>query len=292
MVKFFADLKQASGPNALVQIVRQLLANAGVALAAQLAYFFMLFLFPFLIFMVTLVGIVVENPEPILVGVTARLQGVLPADAVELVRNHLDRTLQRPSSPTFISSILFTLGVGSAAAQAITNVANRSYRVEETRPFWKVRGVAILLIFGFTFLVAALAFMVLSPQTGDYLHRVLGLPEALLNLWGILSWLLTFLAISLSLSLLYYLAPNVDIPFRWFTPGGFMATVLLIVANQTIITLVSNTFRYDELYDQLGASIVFLLWLYIVGLVVLIGIEINAVLTRRARSRQNTETVE
>ena len=292
LVEFFAELKRVLGPTALLQVVRELLAHAGIALAGQLAYFFILFLFPFLIFMVTLTGLVVENPEPILVDITAKMQGVLPQQAIEPVRDHLDRTLQRPSSATFISSILFTLGVGSAAAQAITNAANRSYRVEETRPFWKVRGVAILLIFGFTLLVAALAFMVLSPQAGVYLHRALGLPDVFLDLWGVLGWLLTFLAVTFSLSFLYYLAPNVDVPFRWFTPGGFAATVLLIVANQLTITWVSNTFRYDRLYDQLGTGIVFLVWLYIVGLVVLIGIEINAVLTRRAGNREDPQTTE
>lgn len=291
MVQFFADLKRVLGPAALTQVVRELLANAGIALAGQLAYFFILFLFPFLIFMVTLVGLVVENPEPILVDITTRLQGVLPQQAIEPVRDHLDRTLQRPSSPTFISSILFTLGVGSAAAQAITNAANRSYRVEETRSFWKVRGVAILLIFGFTILIAALAFMILSPQTGVYLQSALGLPDIFLDLWAVLGWLLTFVVLMLALSLLYYLAPNVEIPFRWFTPGGFMATVLLIVANQIIITGVSSAFRYDRLYDQLGASIVFLIWLYVVGLVVLLGIEINAVLARLARVQKDTETI-
>lgn len=292
LIQFFADLKRVSKPAALVRAVRQLLANAGIALAGQLAYFFVLFLFPFLIFMVTLVGLVVENPEPILIGITARMQGVLPEQAIEPVRNHLSRTLQRPSSPTFISSILFTLGVGSAAAQAITNAANRSYGVEETRPFWKVRGVAVLLIFGFTFLVAALAFTVLSAQTGAYLRQVVGLPDTFLGLWSILSWLLTFFVVTFALSLLYYLAPNVVIPFRWFTPGGFMATILLVFANQIIIIWASNTFRYDRLYDQLGASIVFLVWLYVVGLVILIGIEINAVLARMAGARKDVETLE
>jgi membrane protein len=289
MTQFLADLKRILGPTALRRVVRQLLENNGLALAGQLAYLFILFLFPFLIFLLTLVGIVVNDPETILKDLARRMESFWPQETVELIRGYLDRTAKSTSLATFISSVLFTLGVGSAAAEAISNAANRFYGAQETRPFWKVRGVAILLIFGFTLMIVALTFMVLSPQTGAYLQKALVLPQTFLRFWMLLGWLLTFLAVTLALDVLYYLAPNADIPFRWVTPGGFMAAILLLVANQIMRLLIADVFHYDQLYGQLGAGIVLLTWLYVLGLVVLIGIQMNAVLAQMAEEHEDLE---
>ena len=286
VAQFLTDLKRVLGLTAQRRVVRQLLENNGLALAGQLAYLFVLFLFPFLIFLLTLVGIVVNDPETTLQDLARRMESFWPQETVELIRGYLDRTAKSTSVATFISSVLFTLGVGSAAAEAISNAANRFYGVQETRSFWKVRGVAILLIFGFTLMIVALTFMVLSPQTGAYLQKALILPNIFLNFWMLLGWLLTFLAATLALDVLYYLAPNVDIPFRWVTPGGFMAVILLLVANQIMKFLVADVFHYDQLYGQLGAGIVLLTWLYVIGLVVLIGIQMNAVLAQMAEEHE------
>src|SRR3712207_2471171 len=291
MAQFLTDLKHIIGARALRRVVRQLLENNGLALAGQLAYLFILFLFPFLIFLVTLVGIVVDDPETTLKDLAIRMESFWPQETTGLIRGYLDRTAQSTSLATFMGSILFTLGVGSAAAETISNAANRFYGVPETRSFWRVRGVAILLIFGLTLLVASLAFLVLSPQTGAYLQRAMGLSDVLLNFWIILGWLLTILAVTLALDVLYYIAPNAEIPFRWVTPGGFMATVLLLIASQ-IMRLSIAILHYDQLYGQLGAGIVLLIWLYVIGLVVLIGIQTNAVLARIAEEHEGTAIVQ
>jgi membrane protein len=292
VAQFFTDLKRILGPTALRRVVRQLLENNSLALAGQLAYLFILFLFPFLIFLLTLVGIMVNDPETILKDLARRMESFWPRETVELIRGYLDRTAKSTSLATFVSSVLFTLGVGSAAAEAISNAANRFYGVQETRPFWKVRGVAILLIFGFSLVIVALTFMVLSPQTGAYLQRAMGLPDVYLGFWTVLGWLITFLVVTLALDVLYYLAPNADIPFRWVTPGGFMAAILLLVANQIMRFFVADVFHYDQLYGQLGAGIVLLTWLYVIGLVVLVGIQMNAVLAQVVEEHEDTEIVE
>jgi membrane protein len=289
VAQFLTDLRRILGLTALRRVVRRLLENNGLALAGQLAYLFILFLFPFLIFLLTLVGIVVDDPETILKDLARRMESFWPQETIELIRGYLDRTAKSTSLATFISSVLFTLGVGSAAAEAISNAANRFYGVQETRPFWKVRGVAILLIFGFTLMIVALTLMVLSPQTGAYLQKALVLPQIFLRFWMLLGWLLTFLAVTLALDVLYYLAPNADIPFRWVTPGGFMAAILLLVANQIMRFLIADVFHYDQLYGQLGAGIVLLTWLYVIGLVVLIGIQMNAVLAQMAEEHEDIE---
>ena len=289
MAQFFTDLKRILGPAALRRIARELPQNNSLALAGQLAYLFVLFLFPFLIFLLTVVSVAVHDPEAALKNLARRMESFWPQESVELIRGYLDRTSKSTSLATFISSVLFTLGVGSATAEAISNAANRFYGVQETRPFWKVRGVAILLIFGFTLMIAALAFMVLSPRTGAYLQGAMGLPTVFLSVWTLLGWLITFLAVTLALDVLYYLAPNADIPFRWVTPGGFMAAILLLVANQIMRLFIADVFHYDQLYGQLGAGIVLLTWLYVIGLVMLVGMQMNAVLAQIAQEHENPE---
>ena len=113
MARFFTELKRILGPTASRRVVRQLLENNGLALAGQLAYLFILFLFPFLIFLLTLAGIVVRSGA-ILEDLARRMEAFWPQETVEVIEGYLDRTAT--SLTTFVSSVLFTLGVGSAAA--------------------------------------------------------------------------------------------------------------------------------------------------------------------------------
>jgi membrane protein len=182
--------------------------------------------------------------------------------------------------------------MGAASTESIIRAANRAYEVPETRPFWVRWFIDILLIFGFTLLFATMAFMVLSPHTGAYVQSVMGLPSDFLHLWGVLSWTVVFLNLTLAFDILYYLAPNAHLPFRWITPGGLMTTILLLISSKIFIFWASNVFRPDQLFGQLGIGIVLLIWLFVVGLVVLAGIEINAQLARMAEELKDAEIIE
>jgi membrane protein len=272
--------------------VRQLLGHDALALAGQLAYFSILFLFPFLIFIVSLVGLVVDNPEFILKAVVTSTKGFLPQAAIEILNAYLDRTLRSTSSFIFLVSCLLTLVMGAASTETIIRAANRAYGVPETRPVWERWFIDVVLIFGFALLFATMAFMVLSPHTGAYLQSVMGLPSVFLRFWGVLSWVVVFLNLTLAFDILYYLAPNTHLPFRWITPGGFMTTILLLVSSKIFIFWASNVFRSDQLFGQLGIGIVLLIWLFVIGLVVLAGIEINAQLARMTEERKDAESIE
>lgn len=100
-----------------------------------------------------------------------------------------------------------------------------------------------------------------------------------------------FLATTLALDVLYYLAPNVRVPFRWITPGGLVATALMFAASTFLSFYVSTLGSYDQVYGQLATVIVFMIWLYTVGLTVLSGVELNAVLILRAEERDAVKLV-
>ena len=290
--EFLADLRSVLGVGTLRRVGGKALENDCPGLAAQLAYFVLLFLFPFLMLLVAAAGLAVNDPESLLETLAERMGGVLPEDAVGLIVDYVDRTLRSRTSSVLFFAVLLALGSGSAASQAIVKAANRAYEVRETRPFFRIWGVSILMGLGVTLLVGALAFATFGPEIGSYVQRLTGFPAIFLTFWGALSWLLAFLAATLALAVLYYLAPNADLPFRWITPGGFAATVLMLAASVALNLYVANVARYDQVYGQLGAVVVLMLWLYVTGLTVLIGEEINAVLARMAEEKKGVELVQ
>ena len=290
--EFLADLRSILGVGALRRVGDKALEDDCPGLAAQLAYSVLLFLFPFLMLLVAAVGLAVSNPESVLETLAERMGGVLPEDAVRLIVDYVDRTLRSRTSSVLLFAALLALGSGSAASQAIVKAANRAYEVRETRPFFKIWGISILMGLGVAVLVGALAFATFGHEIGGYVQRKMGLPGIVLIFWGALSWGTAFLAVTLALAVLYYLAPNADLPFKWITPGGFAATVLMLAASVALNLYVANVARYDQVYGQLGAVVVLMLWLYVTGLMMLIGTEMNAVLARMAEEKKGVELVQ
>jgi membrane protein len=266
MGDFFSDLKSILGPRMLWEVVLGMRRNDLLGLAGQLAYFFLLFFFPFLIFLVSLTGLVIGNPEAGLKGLFEALTGLVPATAHTLVVDYVDRTLRTANTGVLALGILGALWLGQAASISITKAANRSYRLEESRPFWRLRSTCLLITLGFTLLMAVLTLAVFN--VGAYLSSIVGLPEIPTSLGKLLSWAMVFVAITVALDVLYYLAPDAKVPFKWITPGGFMATILLFLADGALSYYVSKLGNYGQVYGQLGAVIVFMLWLYVTGLMV------------------------
>src|SRR5829696_123698 len=290
MAGFFSDLKSILSLRILGEVALGTRRNDLLGLAGQLAYFFLLFFFPFLIFLVSLTGLVIGNPEAGLKSLFEALTGLVPANAQTLVVDYVDRTLRSASTGALVFGILGALWLGQAASISITKAANRSYRLAESRPFWQLRGACLTITLGFTLLVAVLTLAVFN--VGAHVLPMTGLPESAASLAKPLSWAMIFVAVTLALDLLYYLAPDAKLPFKWITPGGFLATILLFLADGALSYYVSKLGNYGQVYGQLGAVIVFMLWLYVTGLMVLLGLEINAVIARKAEESKGVELVQ
>ena len=274
----------------LGEIVLGTRRNDLLGLAGQLAYFFLLFFFPFLIFLVSLTGLVLGNPEAGLKSLFEALTGLVPANAQTLVVDYVDRTLRSASTGALVFGILGALWLGQAASISITKAANRSYRLEESRPFWRLRGACLIITLGFTLLISVLTLAVFN--VGTRVLPIAGLPDTDTGLGKLLSRAMVFVAVTLSLDLLYYLAPDAKLPLKWITPGGFIATVLMFASDGLFSYYVANLGNYGQIYGQLGTVIVFMGWLYVTGLMVLLGLEINAVLARAAEERKGIELVQ
>ena len=280
------------GPGVLKQVGRKVLDHDCLGLAGQLAYFTLFSLFPFLLALVALAGLLIDDPASLLKTVTERMQGLLPGEAVGLLEGYIDLTLRNADASVLVFGILATFWSSWAAADAIVKAVNRAYELQETRPWWKLWGISVLMILGFMLVVVSLALVVFGPEVGDYFQSLIGLPDTFLALWDVLRWAGAFLAVSLAHALLYYVSPNAEVPFKWITPGGFGATVLILVSSVGLNLWVTNLGRYDQVYGQVGAIMVLMLWLYVTGLMVLIGAEINAVLARAAEERNEIKIVQ
>ena len=289
MRDFLSDLRDIVGPGFVARVLIKVRENDLLGLAGQLTYFFLLSFFPFLIFLVALAGLVLDDPESAVRRLIGESAGFLPREAVELLVAYLDRTLRGTGSGVLVFGIVTTLWMGSAASISITKAANSAYGLEETRPFWKLRGTSVLLALGFTLLMAALSLVAFGVEI--FVGRLDGLQGSLLALWEVARWAGAFAVVTAALSVLYYLAPDARVPFKWITPGGFAATVLMFVSRAALSFYDSRLGNYDRIYGQLGAVIVFMLWLYAMGLMVLVGVEINAVLARRVEEKKGVELV-
>jgi membrane protein len=290
MAGFFSDLKSILSLKVLGEVVLGARRNDLLGLAGQLAYFFLLFFFPFLIFLVSLTGLVLGNPEAGLKSLFEALTGLVPANAQTLVVDYVDRTLRSASTGALVFGILGALWLGQAASISITKAANRSYSLEESRPFWQLRGACLIITLGFTLLITVLTLAVFN--VGTHVLPIAGLPDSDTGLRKLLSWAMVFVAVTLALDLLYYLAPDAKVPFKWITPGGFIATVLMFTSDGAFSYYVANLGNYGQIYGQLGTVIVFMVWLYVTGLMVLLGLEVNAVLARAAEERKGIELVQ
>jgi membrane protein len=289
--EFSSDLRSVLGPGVLRRVGRKVLDDDCPGLAGQLAYFTLFSMFPFLLSLVALAGLVIDDPATVLKTLTERMQGFLPGDAVGLLEGYIDLTLRNADPSVLVFAVLATFWSGWAAADAIVKAVNRAYQLQETRPWWTLWGISVLMVLGFVLVVMSLALVVFGPEVGDYFQSLIGLPETFLALWDVLRWVGAFLAVSLAHALLYYVAPNAEVPFKWITPGGFAATVLILLSSVGLNLWVANLGRYDQVYGQVGAIMVLMLWLYVTGLMVLIGAEINAVLVRTAEERKDTKIV-
>jgi membrane protein len=290
--EFFSDLKSVLGLGTLKRVGRKILDDDCLGLAGQLAYFTLFSLFPFLLSLVALAGLVVDDPASLLKVLTERMQGFLPKDAVRLLEDYIDLTLRGAAPSVLLFGVLATFWSGWAAADAIFKAVNRAYELQETRPWWMLWAISILMVLGFALVIVSLALVVFGPEVSTYVQSLTGLPEAFLALWSVVRWSLAFLAVTVAHALLYYVAPNAKVPFKWITPGGFAATVLILVSSVGLDLWVAKFGHYNQIYGQIGAIMVLMLWLYVTGLMVLIGAEINAVLARIAEERKEAEIIQ
>jgi membrane protein len=250
-------------------------ADNGMGLAAQLAYYFFLALFPALLFLVALAGAFAS--AALVTRLVDMLGGAAPPDVINIIREQLTSLSQGGQGGIMTVGVLAALWSSSAALVALIDSLNRVYDVEDTRPWWKQRLTAIFLTIGVAaFILVSFALVVVGPQLAESVAGRFGLGAAIEWSWKILQWPVVFVLVASAIGLVYYFAPDVDQDFVFLTPGSMLATVLWLVSSLAFRVYVVNFGSYNETYGAIGGVMVLLLWLYISGLVVIVGAEMNA----------------
>ena len=262
-------------PEIFRRTIRETQADNGLGLAAQLAYYFFLALFPALLFAIALASFF---PLDNVIGATVdRLRGVAPPDVLQIIRDQLHSLSEAGHGGILSIGVIAALWSSSAAMVAIVDALNRAYDVEDTRPWWRQRLTAVLLTLGVAvFTVVSFALVIAGPHIAEFLGARLGLGSAFVLTWKVLQWPVVFALIAIAIGLIYYFAPDVDQDWVWLTPGALVATLLWIVGSVAFRFYVVNFGSYNETYGAIGGIMVLLLWLYLSGLVIIIGAEMNA----------------
>ena len=257
------------------RVVHEIQKDDCLGRAAQLAYYFLFALFPFFLVLITLLGYLpIPNLMDRLMDMLAQM---LPGDALSLVQDHVRELVNGERGGLLSFGLLAALWTSSSAMTAIMDSLNRAYDVEEGRPFWKVRGLAILLTVGLSvFLIVSLVLLTFGPQIGGWIADQVGLGRVFQIAWNVLRWPVIVGLLIGAMALIYYLAPDVEQSWQWITPGAVVAILGWLVASLGFSYYVNHFGSYNATYGSIGAVIVLLTWMYVSGFFVLVGGEINA----------------
>ncbi|MPZ75598.1 MAG: YihY family inner membrane protein [Deltaproteobacteria bacterium] len=245
--------------------------------AAALAYYFLFALFPFFLFLTALLGYL---PIPNLMDqIMGSLAQVMPGEALSLVQDNVGNLVTKQRGGLLSFGILAALWTSSSAITAISDALNHAYDVEEGRPFWKLRGMAILLTIGLSvFLIVSIVLLMFGPQIGGWLADFIGLGSAFEIAWRILRWPVILFLVVVAIAAIYYFAPDVEQSWKWVSPGSVFAVALWLLVSLGFSYYVNNFGEYDKTYGTIGGIIVLLTWMYVSGFVILVGGEINSVI--------------
>jgi membrane protein len=249
--------------------------------AAALTYYGVLSIFPALLVLVSVLGLIGESATQPLID---NLGEVAPGPAQEILTNALEN-LQGSGGAAgfaFIIGLLLAIWSASGYVAAFMRASNAIYDVKEGRPIYKTLPLRVVLTVALLVLVAiSAAGVVITGGIAKELGDVIGVGDTAVTVWNIAKWPVLLLVVSFMFALLYWAAPNVKQPgFRWLSPGGILAVVGWIIASVAFAFYVSNFGSYNKTYGALAGPIVFLLWLWISNIVILLGAEFNAELER------------
>jgi membrane protein len=251
--------------------------------AAALTYYAVLSIFPALIVLVALVGLLGQYPQTTdaILNIIDKLG---PSSAVDTFRGPIEGVVKSKGGAGALLGVGLAVAVWSASGYigAFTRASNAIYEVQEERPFWKRRPLQLLITLFAVVLVALLAIALVL--TGDLARAVgdqVGVGDPAVTAWSIAKWPVLLIVVMTITSGLYYMAPNVQQRgFRWITPGSVIAVMLWIIASAGFALYVSHFGSYNKTYGSLGAVIVFLVWLWITNIAILFGAEFNSELER------------
>jgi membrane protein len=263
--------------------------------AAALTYYGLLSLFPALIALVSILGLV-GDPKATTSTITEVITAIGPDSAAQTFAGPIESIASDRGTAGFAFVLGLALALWSASGYvgAFIRASNLIYETREGRPFWKLRPLQIAVTLVMVVLMALLALgLVLTGPLVDAVASPLGVGSTAVTLWNVAKWPVIAAAFAVMVGVLYYASPNAKIRgFRWVTPGSLVAIVVWTIASAAFAVYVANFGSYDKTYGTLGGLVVLLLWLWISNLAILFGHELNAELERGAEIEEGRPEAE
>lgn len=274
------DLGSGSWLAALKRSVQEFRNDSLQDHAAALTYYGVLSIFPGILVLVSLLGLVGKSATQPLINSMA---DAVPADVRRIFLAAAGHLQGAHATAGILAIVGIAAGLWSASGYiaAFMRVSNAIYDVPEGRPFWKTTPIRLGLTLAVAVLLAVSALIVVL--TGGLAYRVgqaIGLGSVAVTIWDIAKWPVLLVLVSLMIALLYWASPNARHGFRWFSPGGIIAVVLWLIASGLFTFYVANFSHYNKVYGSIAGVIIFMIWMWISNLAILFGAEFNAELER------------
>ena len=246
--------------------------------SAQLSYYFLLALFPALLFLTSLLGYLAGENGQLRESLFSYLAAVLPGDASKLVAETVTDVTQASGGGKLSFGVLATLWAASNGMGAISESLNAAYDLKESRPWWKVRLTAVGLTLALTLLiVTALVLVLYGHDIADAVSVKVGLGSAFATAWKVLQWPLVLIFVLVAFALIYYFGPDShQQDWKWITPGALVGVALWLLISFAFKAYLSYFNSYSATYGTLGAVIILMLWFYFTGTAILVGGEVNS----------------
>lgn len=246
-----------------------------LGLAAQLAYYFFLALFPALLFLVALASFFPLGN--IVATVTQALARVAPGEVLAIIQDQILAIARSKQGGLLTLGMLGTIWSTSSGVDAVIDTLNQAYDIQDARPWWRRKLTALTLTISLAlFILVSSVLAVAGPELAADAGRLLHLGPAFARVWSIAQWPGIFVLVSIAVAIVYYYAPDAKQEWVWVVPGAVFATVLWLLSSLGFRFYVKHFGSFNATYGAIGGVIVVLLWFYVSGLAVLIGAELNA----------------
>ncbi|MBV1856477.1 YihY/virulence factor BrkB family protein [Catellatospora tritici] len=249
--------------------------------AAALTYYGMLSLFPGLLVLTALLGLISDD---LIGGLVGDVKPIMPGPVQEIFTTALTDVRQSPHKAGVAAVVGLVVATWSASGyiEAFMKASNAIYDVPEGRPLWKRLPIrlAVTIVTGLLLVICTL-IVVLGGRLADTLGDALGMSGAAVTTWKIIKWPILVLLVALLFAILYWASPNArQGGFRWVSPGGLVAVLLWVIVSMAFGFYAANFASYAATYGALGGVIVFLIWLWLTNMAILLGAEFDAELER------------
>lgn len=244
--------------------------------SAQLAYYFFIALFPALIFLTSLLGLLAVPGTRLHQSLLHYMAAALPGPAFQLIQQTLQDASKSSGGGKLTFGIIGTLWPVTSGMVAVQDTLNAVYEVAERRPFWKARLIALgLTVVGVVLVIVTLSVILGGDVLTQLVGRRAGLAPIAIWTWRLAEWVIALFFLSMVFSITYYYGPDNKLPWKWLTPGAVVGMTTWIAASIALRLYLHYFHRYTATYGSLGAVIGLLTWFYVTGLMLLLGAEVN-----------------